>query len=136
MSEQTEKQNPVCSSGSRQEPVVMPLQPIKDGRFIPNRIVEKLLEVAPIDLNDIAGMDFTNEERMQLAQLIGYSVGGFTDLSYVNDETYEVVALAMTGISEQEARNTALRGQMEDARKGVKQAAVALFTIHPDDLEA
>lgn len=69
----------------------MPIQPTLDGRFIPNRIVEKLLETSTLDLNDIARMEFTHQERMQLAQLIGCSVSGFGTLSYVDDETYETI---------------------------------------------
>lgn len=65
-----------------------PIQPMKDKRFIPNRIVEALLNTSAFDLNKIAIMDFTNEERTQLAMLIGYSLGGFADLSYVDGESY------------------------------------------------
>ncbi|AOU98286.1 hypothetical protein BI364_10220 [Acidihalobacter yilgarnensis] len=66
---------------------MMPIQPVRDGRFVSNRIVEKLLEleVAPIDLNDIAAMNFSQAEREQFAQLIGYSLSGFSELSYVSD---------------------------------------------------
>ena len=117
--------------------VIMPIQPIKDGRFVPNRIVEKLLEVAPIDLNDIAVMDFTDQERIQFAQLIGYSVDGFGSLSYVDDESYEAAERinCELGVTEEQARNVVLRRQLGEARKGVRDAAVALFRIHPDDLQ-
>ena len=115
--------------------VVMPLQPIVDHRFVMNRIVDKLLEVAPIDLNDIAMMDFTNQERMQFAQLIGYSVSGFGGLSYVDDETYEAAERKAQGATEDEARNSALRNQLSEVRKGLKIASAAAFDIHPDDLE-
>lgn len=76
-----------------------PMQPpVKDHRgtirFKENRIVSALLDAAregrKIDLNDIACMDFPNEDRVQFAQLIGYSLGGFHELSYVPDS----VALA------------------------------------------
>ena len=130
-------QNEVTTKEGTTAPVerlVMPLQPVIDGRFVPNRIVKKLLEVAPIGLNDIAIMDFTNQERMQFAQLIGYSVDGFGSLSYVDDETFN--AACMYDKDEQEARNYALREQLDAARKGLRLAASALFKIHPDDLEA
>ena len=116
--------------------IVMPLQPIREHRFVPNRIVEKLLEVAPIDLNDIARMDFTEQERMQFAQLIGYSVSGFGELGYVDDETYGAASKACEGAAELEARNTELREQLDEVRKGLKIASAAAFRIHPDDLEA
>ena len=110
----------------------MPMQPIRNGRFVPNRIVQYLLEVAPIGLNELAAMDFSAQERMQFAQLIGYSLSGFGELGYVDDETYEAAQKMAEGLTEQEARNQVLRMQLDAARKGVKDAAVALFTIHPD----
>ena len=80
-----------------------PIQPIlraPDGviRFAENRIVRKLLDVASkphrdttYDLNDIV-YDFqqgvyTIEEMEQLDQIIGYSVDGYFDLSYVRSAT-------------------------------------------------
>ena len=66
-----------------------PLQPIvRDPsgiyRFKPNAIVRFLLDAGPYDLNKIAMMPFADEDREQLAQLIGYSVDGFCDLSYAS----------------------------------------------------
>ena len=121
---------------TEQQQIVMPLQPIKGRRFVPNRIVELLLEKAPIDLNEIAEMDFTDQERMQFAQLIGYSVGGFCELSYVDDETYGAAEKASNGADELEARYSELREQLDEIRKGLKIASGAAFRIHPDDLEA
>lgn len=115
--------------------VVMPLQPLKEGRFVSNRIVEKLLEVAPIGLNDIAIMDFTQQERVQFAQLIGYSLSGFSSLSYVDDETFGAAERVTIGIDEKDGRLLELREQIESARDGIRVAATALFKIHPDDLE-
>ncbi len=34
-------------------------------------------------------MGFSDEDREQFAQLIGYSLNGFGELSYVSEETYE-----------------------------------------------
>ena len=65
-----------------------PIQPIKNKRFVPNKIVDHLLETSSLNMNDIAAMEFSKEDRMQFAMLIGYSLGGFSDLSYVDDETY------------------------------------------------
>lgn len=113
---------------------VMPIQPIENGRFIPNRIVERCLEKCSINLNDIATMDFTDQERMQFAQLIGYSVSGFGGLSYVDNETYESACTMADGCSEADARLDSLRDQIKDAKEGLKKAACALFPIHPDDL--
>lgn len=73
----------------------MPMQPIvwaKDGciRFLANRMVNDLYEFAcprGMGLNEMAAGDYTQEERMQFAQLIGYSVSGYGGLSYVSDES-------------------------------------------------
>lgn len=61
-------------------------------RFQENRIVSAFYEAASngrkLDLNDIAIRaahgEFTQAEQMQFAQLIGYSVSGFGDLSYAD----------------------------------------------------
>jgi hypothetical protein len=75
-----------------------PMQPVgvdRHGthRFLENRIVRDLLENrGHIDLNVIAerahdGL-YSRAEQRQLAQLIGYSVSGYSDLSYVDDDSY------------------------------------------------
>lgn len=68
-----------------------PMQPIvlaEDGviRFQENRIVRDLLKTSTLDLNQIALRGYTPAEHMQLAQLIGYSVSGFGDLSYADKD--------------------------------------------------
>lgn len=73
----------------------VPMQPVvisANGcvRFKENRIVSALLdhgEKTGYSMNDIARGDFTGEERMQMAQLIGYSVSGYGDLSYASRES-------------------------------------------------
>ena len=64
-----------------------PLQPIgwdKNGviRFKPNAIVNYILDEGGIDLNHIAVRGFSDDDRTQFAQLIGYSVSGGAGLSY------------------------------------------------------
>lgn len=81
-----------------------PMQPIeKDdrgvARFKRNEIVIYLLDNGGIDLNHLALMNFSDEDRMQLAQLIGYSVSGFGDLSYASAEVVahaDAIAEALT----------------------------------------
>lgn len=68
-----------------------PQQPVeKDDqgviRFKKNHIVDFLLRSGRFDLNLLALMPFSNEDRTQFAQLIGYSVSGFGELSYVPSE--------------------------------------------------
>lgn len=70
-------------------------------RFKENAIVRFLLDNGNHTLNDLAMMDFSNEDREQLAQLIGYSHSGFGSLSYVSDEAYEIAASQNTEYTEQ-----------------------------------
>lgn len=53
-------------------------------RFVQNDIVRHLIDNGSIDLNQLARMNFSDEDWSQLAQLIGYSVSGYGDLSYCN----------------------------------------------------
>ena len=83
--------------GKESDNMKHPMQPVyraSDGtiRFKENKIVRFLLDAGPSDLNQLAIMDFEDEDREQLAQLIGYSVIGFGELDYVSDETFEAAA--------------------------------------------
>lgn len=62
-------------------------------RFVANPIVQYLLDMGPFDMNHLAKMHrlFSAADYEQFAQLIGYSLSGFLDLSYVSDETAEEV---------------------------------------------
>ena len=80
-------------------------QPLKKDaqgviRFKANEIVRYLLDNGGIDLNQLACLDFTDEDRQQFAQLIGYSLSGYGELSYVSDEAYDAA----------EEHSAALRG--------------------------
>lgn len=75
-----------------------PMQPIvidEHGapRFKSNQIVIRLLSIASnhsgYTLNDIARGEFNDEERMQFAQLIGYSTSGYGDLSYASEDSVQ-----------------------------------------------
>ena len=114
-----------------------PLQPLQleSGvlRFKRNKIVEKLLETSSLDLNDIARMDFSKEDRLQLNQLIGYSHSGIPGC---DEETWQA-ALAMheQGISESEARANHLREELDALKKAMKKPIARLYGIHPDSLD-
>lgn len=72
-----------------------PIQPLyldrhKVIRFHENKIVSFL---ARDRLNELAAMNcFSREDWQQLAQLIGYSLSGYGELSYVTDKAYERAA--------------------------------------------
>lgn len=128
------------AASSPLEPIVMPLQPIRLDergvqRFVPNKIVEKLLETSSLDLNDIAAMGFTQQEQEQFAQLIGYSVSGWGDLSYVSDETYAAAEKTMEGKTELEARNDYLREKLKAIKESSKQLMTNIHNIHPEDID-
>jgi hypothetical protein len=61
-------------------------------RFKRNAIVRYLLDHGGIDLNQIAEESFSQNDLEQFAQLIGYSLCGYHELSYVSDKS----ALAAT----------------------------------------
>lgn len=68
-----------------------PLETDKNGilRFKQNAIVRYLLDNGPHDLNAIALLPFSAEDRSQFAQLIGYSLSGYGELDYVSNEDYD-----------------------------------------------
>ena len=63
-------------------------------RFKPNRLVDALLEHGQktgLGLNELRvrfGTREYKEDHVQLAQLIGYSLSGFGELSFVDNATY------------------------------------------------
>jgi len=120
----------------------LPMQPLyadEHGttRFKANSIVRHLLDHGGIDMNDLAMLDFPVEDREQFAQLIGYSLSGFGELGYVRDETYTLAQTMLEGEeSEDKARIATLEGMLEEARKAIRDAAVAVFQIHPDALQS
>lgn len=72
-----------------------PMQPIVEDehgvcRFKQNAIVRFLLDEGPFDMNKLAMLPgISQAERNQFAQLIGYSVSGYGDLSYADPESVE-----------------------------------------------
>lgn len=118
-----------------------PIQPIENDsrgtpRFKKNAIVEFLLDHGGHDMNKLASLDFSQEDREQFAQLIGYSLSGFGELSYVSDETYNAAERMAEGEDERDARIASLEQMLSTVREGLKVAVPAVFRIHPDDLEA
>ena len=67
---------------------------VMDGdvvRFRQNKIVRFLLYAGPFDMNQLSLMSFDREDFEQFAQLIGYSVSGFSDLDYATDDVVAIV---------------------------------------------
>lgn len=116
-----------------------PLQPIQTDehgteRFKANAIVCYLLDNGGIDMNQLAVLRFSQEDREQFAQLIGYSLSGFAELSYVSDETYRAAVAMSEGSGEQEARIAALESILKESREGMREGVAALFGMCEEDL--
>lgn len=117
-----------------------PIQPLIEDehgviRFKPNAIVQHLLDNGGIDLNQIAALDFSREDREQFAQLIGYSWSGACDLGYMTDEVLDAAeAMRKSGAPEAECRAATLRSQIEQAKSSMRDGVAQLFGVHPDDL--
>lgn len=122
-----------------------PIQPLaKDAqgvlRFKENAIVRHLLDWARergMDLNKLARMDFTQDDREQFAQLIGYSLSGFSELSYVSDATYTAASQmeADPNLTAQESRIAALESTLEIVRDELREPLSKLYGMHPDDFK-
>ena len=123
-------------------PHELPIQPLYTDehgtvRFVPNRIVEHLLEVFPGGLNHLAEMPFSRADWVQFAQLIGYSLSGYGDLGYVDNETWETAARMSVDDPGEElkARNAYLRQKLRNIQEAAKELTTVSFQIHPDDLD-
>lgn len=120
--------------------MTQPIQPLIEDdrgvvRFKPNAIVLHLLDHGGIDMNQIAALDFSQEDREQFAQLIGYSWSGACDLDYMTDEVlYAAEAMRKSGATEAECRAATLRAQIDQAKSSMREGVAELFGIHPDDL--
>jgi hypothetical protein len=55
-------------------------------RFKQNKIVRALLDTGKLNMNDLAVLDFPLEDRIQFVQLIGYSVSGAGELTYMPED--------------------------------------------------
>ena len=117
-----------------------PIQPlVKDDkgvlRFKENAIVRYILDNGGRDLNDLAVMDFSDDDRQQVAQLIGYSLSGYGGLSYVSDDAYGIAATMVEDeLSEKDARIAHLERELYAVRCSLREPIARLYGIHPDDV--
>ena len=117
-----------------------PIQPLVEVngiiRFKENAIVRHLLDFASsrgCDLNAIAVMDFSADDRMQFAQLIGYSLDGFGTLGYVSNEVYEAATTMANFKDERDARLTHYENLINNLKQQLRGPMADLFEKHPDD---
>lgn len=125
-----------------------PIQPLANDehgtlRFKANAIVRHLLDTHPTcDMNRLACMDFTDDDRQQFAQLIGYSLSGYGELqSYVDDHAYATAAEMAESpeLTEDKARITALEAEISELREAanaLRGPVAVLLGMHPDALDA
>jgi hypothetical protein len=87
------------------QPVVLDASGV--ARFRENAIVKYLLEWASArgcNMNDLAIIPFAREDREQFAQLIGYSVSGAGDLSYMGAKTIAAADAAVEALLEKDGK--------------------------------
>jgi hypothetical protein len=115
---------------------VQPTQVVEGAlRFKENKIVSWLLDNSGKNMNDIAMEEFSKDDQQQFAQLIGYSVSGYSSLSYVDNYSHEVAQIMTAeNISEEQARIKFLEETIEDIKKSLRPTIAKLFNVHPDDL--
>ena len=121
-----------------------PIQPLEQDehgvlRFKVNALVRHLLDNGPFDMNTLASGGFSNEDRQQFAQLIGYSLSGYGDLrSYVDDYSYGVAAyMAEDHLDEKDARIAYLEAKLNDFKvllTALQEPIANLYGIDPSDL--
>lgn len=119
---------------------IQPLHLTEQGhiRFKQNKIVSDLLDFSTekgFGLNEIAMREYSSDDQIQLAQLIGYSLSGFGGLSYVDNQTYEAAhAMYHEGKSEQQARIEFLESVIAELKDKLRGPMAMLFEVHEDDL--
>lgn len=93
----------VHEPAARMQPIVK--DPYGVLRFKENKLVSTLYAhgvATGLGLNELHCMPFTDEDRRQFAQLIGYSVDGYGTLTYVDDEACDLADEAARAIGEQQ----------------------------------
>jgi hypothetical protein len=111
-----------------------PIQPLaKDPhgvlRFKANAIVRHLLDTHPsCDMNKLACMDFTDDDRRQFLQLIGFSLSGYSEFDYVDDVEPQTTATTLKGVDRliqaaQSAARAEDQGVGEDEQYWVQELA-------------
>lgn len=141
MSDQTQGNQPAASH---------PIQPVitdQHGtyRFKANAVVSYLLEWATkrgCSMNDLARVNFDKDDRQQFAQLIGYSLSGYGELSYASDEVYETAFMMIdVATSEDRARIAYLEQELSVYKKELsvlqdlfRGPVARLYEVEPEDL--
>jgi hypothetical protein len=102
-------------------------------RFKENAIVRHLLDHGGIDLNMLACMDFSDDDRQHFMQLIGYSHSAYGGLSCASETVYVAAQRMANGEIEQDARIAYLESELAALREGLRGPIARLYEKHPDD---
>ena len=118
---------------------IQPLYLINDViRFKENKIVNDLLDFATplgFDMNKIARSSYTQTDREQFAQLIGYSLSGFGSLSYASDDVYGTAySMYHDTAHPSDAKIAYLEKELNAIKKGLLQPIAHLYGTHPGNL--
>lgn len=118
-----------------------PIQPLfidPNGtlRFRENEVVQFIKKRSIYDLNDLAWLDFSQNDREHFSQLHGYSLSGLGELSYVSDEVHSSAHLMVinTELTHLQARYLDASERLESLKESLTQPVVDLYRMHPDDL--
>jgi len=118
---------------------IQPLQLDKSGvlRFKENPIVRYMLDMGFIDMNRIACLpNIREEDHEQFAQLIGYSLSGFGELSYVSDETYSAAEkMYKEGKTVEQARVEALEIERDRLRSQLSSMVKVAYQFDDETLK-
>ena len=109
-------------------------------RFKENKVVSYLLANGGLDLNYLRGeLNDCHDDWEQFAQLIGYSVSGFSDLPYVSEETLNVLGVVdcieAGDVSEDKVRLEYLRSVLYNLKDSAVTLAEKIQEIYPEDLK-
>lgn len=91
------------------------------ARFKSNAIVHWMLAFGrmglPFDLNAILSEEFSTEDLEQLVQLLGYSLQGFEELSFVRQESVFKARAGESNLEEREQTITQLEQRLSSAER-------------------
>lgn len=119
-----------------------PLQPLvlsenQELRFKPNAIVRFLLDRGPFTMGDLAAEDFSQEDREQFAQLLGYSHRFASELSYMRSEVLDAAMAEYENPGQSpSSREAVLQGRLNALRSQLRGPIAELFDLHPDTLSS
>lgn len=127
------------ASKDKRDALPHPIQPVAEDahgivRFKQNAIVVHLLEHGGIDLNTIARLPFSDEDREQFTQLIGYSIANAPHQR--PDIAAAAECMAETRVTAEQARIATLQYELDALRDAMRGPIARLYGIHPTALDA